>query len=176
MSDSLWPHESQHARPRCPSPTPRPEPISKGPQRIWKQSAAHPYERKGRGLHPVRGLCPTKSLEEPVPWGPATTKMERTYRMLPSVQLLFICRELLVESVCVHTQSRFNCAWIFATPWTVAHQVPLSMGFSRQEYWNGLPCLSPGVFPTQGSNLHLLCLLHCSRIFHPLSQLGSPSV
>ena len=31
-----------------------------------------------------------------------------------------------------------------ATPWTVAHQAPLSMGFSRQEYWRGLPCLPPG--------------------------------
>ena len=31
-----------------------------------------------------------------------------------------------------------------ATPWTVAHQVPLSMGFSRQEYWSGLPFPSPG--------------------------------
>ena len=30
------------------------------------------------------------------------------------------------------------------TPWTVAHQAPLSMGFSRQEYWSGLPFLSPG--------------------------------
>ena len=32
---------------------------------------------------------------------------------------------------------------LFATPWTVAHQAPLSMGFSRQEYWSGLPCPSP---------------------------------
>ena len=32
----------------------------------------------------------------------------------------------------------------FATPWTVAHQAPLSMGFSRQEYWSGLPFPSPG--------------------------------
>ena len=32
----------------------------------------------------------------------------------------------------------------FATPWTVAHQAPLSMEFSRQEYWNGLPFPSPG--------------------------------
>ena len=32
--------------------------------------------------------------------------------------------------------------WLFATPWTVAHQAPLSMGFSRQEYWSGLPFLS----------------------------------
>ena len=33
---------------------------------------------------------------------------------------------------------------LFATPWTVAHQAPLSMAFSRQEYWNGLPFPSPG--------------------------------
>ena len=33
---------------------------------------------------------------------------------------------------------------LFATPWTVAHQAPLSMGFSRQEYWSGLPFPSPG--------------------------------
>ena len=32
----------------------------------------------------------------------------------------------------------------FATQWTIAHQVPPSMGFSRQEYWSGLPILSPG--------------------------------
>ena len=34
-----------------------------------------------------------------------------------------------------------------ATPWTVAHQAPLSMGFSRQDYWGGLPCLPPGDLP-----------------------------
>ena len=33
---------------------------------------------------------------------------------------------------------------LFVTPWTVAHQAPLSMGFSRQEYWSGLPFPSPG--------------------------------
>ena len=39
---------------------------------------------------------------------------------------------------------------IFATPWTVAHQAPLSMGFSRQEYWNGLPFPSPANLPDPG--------------------------
>ena len=37
-----------------------------------------------------------------------------------------------------------------ATPWTVAHQAPLSMGFSRQEYWSRLPFLSPGDLPDPG--------------------------
>ena len=36
-----------------------------------------------------------------------------------------------------------------ATPWTVAHLAPLSMEFSRQEYWSGLPCPSPGALPDQ---------------------------
>ena len=36
------------------------------------------------------------------------------------------------------------------TPWTVAHRVPLSMGFSRQEYWSGLPFPSPGDLPDPG--------------------------
>ena len=40
--------------------------------------------------------------------------------------------------------------WLFATPWTVAYQAPPSMGFSRQEYWNGLPFLSPGDLPDPG--------------------------
>ena len=37
-----------------------------------------------------------------------------------------------------------SCVGLFATPWTVARQAPLSMGFSRQEYWSGLPCPPPG--------------------------------
>ena len=37
-----------------------------------------------------------------------------------------------------------------ATPWTVAHQAPLSMGFSRREYWSGLPFLSSGDLPDPG--------------------------
>ena len=40
---------------------------------------------------------------------------------------------------------------LFRTPWTVAHQAPLSMGFSRQEYWSGLPFPSPGELPDPGT-------------------------
>ena len=57
--------------------------------------------------------------------------------------------------------SYFSCVWLFVTLWTIAHQAFLSMGFSRQEYWSGLPCPSPGDLPDQGikpksltSNLH----------------------
>ena len=57
------------------------------------------------------------------------------------------------------------------TPWTVAFQASLSMGFSRQEYWSGLLCCPPGIFLTQGSNPGLP---HCRRILYQLSHQGSP--
>ena len=43
-----------------------------------------------------------------------------------------------------------NHARLFATPWTVAYQAPPSMGFSRQEYWSGLPLPSPADLPDLG--------------------------
>ena len=49
--------------------------------------------------------------------------------------------------------------WLFATPWTVAHQAPRSKGFSRQEYWTGLPFPPPGDPPHPGIEPESLCLL-----------------
>ena len=46
--------------------------------------------------------------------------------------------------------SHFSHVQLFATPWTVALQAPLSVGFSRQEYWGGLPCPPPGDLPNPG--------------------------
>ena len=44
----------------------------------------------------------------------------------------------------------FSCVQLFVTPWTIDCQAPLSMGFSRQEYWSRLPCSSPGDLPDPG--------------------------
>ena len=46
--------------------------------------------------------------------------------------------------------SWFSCVRPFVTPWTIAHQASLSMGFSRQEYWSGLLCPPPGDLPDSG--------------------------
>ena len=46
--------------------------------------------------------------------------------------------------------SRLGRVQLFVTPWTVAHQAPLSMGFSRQECWSGLPSPPPGDLPDPG--------------------------
>ena len=48
------------------------------------------------------------------------------------------------------TTGHFSRVQLFATLWTVACQAPLSMGFSRQEYWSGLPCPSPEDLPDPG--------------------------
>ena len=49
--------------------------------------------------------------------------------------------------MCVCMLSHFSCVRLFATLWTVARQAPLSMGFSRQEYWSGSPCPPSGDLP-----------------------------
>ena len=46
--------------------------------------------------------------------------------------------------------SHFSCVQLFVTLWTVGLQAPLSMGFSRQEYWSGWPCPPPGHLPDPG--------------------------
>ena len=51
-----------------------------------------------------------------------------------------------------------SCVWLLATPWTVAHQAPPSMGFSRQEYWSGVPLPSPAL------------ILHASKVMLKILQ------
>ena len=53
------------------------------------------------------------------------------------------------KNVCVCAES-LSRGWLFLTPWTVASQAPLSVGFPRQEYWSGLPFPTPGGLPDSG--------------------------
>ena len=75
----------------------------------------------------------------------------------------------------IHRVKSLSRVQLFATPWTVTHQAPPSMGFSRQQYWSGLPFLQ-GIFQTQGLNPGLP---HCRQtllsseppgISHPLQK------
>ena len=76
----------------------------------------------------------------------------------------------LLVFACVCALSRVQPS---ATPSTVARQAPLSMEFSRQELWSGLPFSTLGNFLTQGSNTPLLCLLDWQAECFPLYHLGS---
>ena len=67
--------------------------------------------------------------------------------------------------------SCISCVQLFESLWTVAHQALLSMGFSRQGYWSGLPCLSPGILPNPGIKPAAPALQAESL---PLSHQGSP--
>ena len=67
---------------------------------------------------------------------------------MEAAMIMMSCEKcLLCEACCFQLLSRVQ---LFASPWTVAVQAPLSMGFSRQEYWNGLLFPSPGDLPDAG--------------------------
>ena len=63
---------------------------------------------------------------------------------------------------------------LFVTPWTEAYQSPPSMGFSRQEYWSGVPLPSPGDLPKPG--IEHPGLLHCRQTLYRLSHQGKKFV
>ena len=85
------------------------------------------------------------------------TSEASTHSYLSSRRLMYRKKVLVLPVWCM-----LSHVWLFATPWTVAHLVPVSMEFSRQEYWSRLPFSSPGdppdpgILPTRGSNPHLL--------------------
>ena len=72
--------------------------------------------------------------------------------------------DFILRSVCVLTH--FSHVQLCATPWTVARQAPLSMGFSRREYWSGLPFPPPGDRPDPG-------IKPVSQILYLLNRQGS---
>ena len=77
------------------------------------------------------------------------------------------------DSVCVWCVLRhFSPVCLFAVPWTIALQAPLSMGFSRREHWSGLPCLPPRDLLTQGSGSSASPALQAASL--PLNHWGAP--
>ena len=107
---------------------------------------------------------------------PEFTQTHVHYRLLQNIEYILCARSrslpfsaLTFAFLCMHVQSLSHIQ-LFGTPWTVAHQVPLSMGFPRQEYWVGCHFLLQGIFPTPGSSPHLpQGQVHSS----PLSHMGS---
>ena len=82
-------------------------------------------------------------------WGLNFENYKRGTQLKQCLTLKYCMVFIAFALFCVHDKS-LSHVQIFATPWTVACQVPLSMRFSRQEEWNGLPCPSPQYLPDSG--------------------------
>ena len=77
------------------------------------------------------------------------TSMRTSAHQPSDLTLSFCVEELALWNLCCAV---FSCSVVqlFVTPWTATSQAPLSMGFSRQDYWNGLSCPPPGDLPNPG--------------------------
>ena len=75
-----------------------------------------------------------------------------------------------MSQTCMKVKS-LSCVRLFATPWTVADQAPLSMGFSRQGYWSGLPFPSPRDLPNPGIELRPPALSADALLSEPSGKL-----
>ena len=110
-------------------------------------------------------------------WSPDKIKLSIMHKGRSKFNAILGCihEHHFYSSPCVCTQL-LSLVRLLVTLWTAAHQAPLSMGFSRQEYWSGLACPPPGDLPDRGSNLHLLHLLHWQVGSLPLVPPGKPQI
>ena len=102
-------------------------------------------------------------------WHPACTTAQTCHRALC---VTTACQRPSMLHVCM--LSCFSHVQLFATPRTVAHQTPLSMGFSRQEHWSGLPCPPPGDLSNPGIEPMSPEAAALQADSLPLSHRGSP--
>ena len=100
--------------------------------------------------------------------------IETVFKTTPSIaiinqiffKLFFVLMLFLSLKLHACMLSCLSCVWLFATLWTAAHQAFLSIGFSRQEYWNRLLSLPPGESFQLTYQPWFLLLLHCRQILY----------
>ena len=80
--------------------------------------------------------------------------------------LLNLCVEFFSLCIVLCILSHLSHVWLFVTLWTVAHQDALSIGFSRQEYWSGLPCTPPGDLPDPGIKPESYISCTCRQVLY----------
>ena len=119
-----------------------------------KQFTCQQRRCKRHGFDPWVGKIPWRRARQPIsvffffvwriPWTEETGGIQfmGSHRVRHNWSNLAHTMKVKVKSL--------SCVRLFATPWTVAYQDPRSMGFSRQEYWSGLPFPSPGDLPDPG--------------------------
>ena len=113
-----------------------------------------PGDLPGLGIKPGSPAIQADSLPSEPPGKPRNHKMNHVHGVL----------------------SCFSPVPLLATPWTITRQAPLSMGFSRQEYWSGLPRSPPGDLPSPGTEPVSLTHLHWQAGSLPLLPPGKPKM
>ena len=98
-----------------------------------------------------------------------------------NLNMICFCPPNMLESIICQSMycvlSHFSCVWFFVTPWTLTCQAPLFMGFSKQEYWNGLLCPPPGDLPNPGMEpASLMSLALAGRFFTTIATWETLSV
>ena len=123
---------------------------------------SHPYMTTGKTIALTRGTFVDKV-------------MSLLFNMLSRLVITFLPRSKCLNFMAAIIICSQLCLTLYDL-WTVTRKAPLSTGFSRKEYWSGLPFLSPGdlLQGTQELNPYLLRFLHCRQVLYPLSHLGSP--
>ena len=129
-------------------------------------------DKAGTGMSGFHTLTPSR-IHPTFPW-PLPAKWNRTGTFLPSSKLSFLLFVLWPFVLASNFHLRFfplysfllkyvysrkyvlRCVQLFATPWTLAHQAPLSMGFSQEEFWSELPFPPPGDLSDPGIRLQSL--------------------
>ena len=99
----------------------------------------------GRGGGRLQGSLAVNGFRQPVRRAHCPTSQLKK----PSLRAAMAMEQIWDLNLCA-VLSRFSRVQLCATSWTVAHQAPLSMGFSRQKYWSGSPCPPPGDLPDPG--------------------------
>ena len=134
MSDSLWLRGLQHTRLPCPSLSPR----------------------VCSNFCPLSWWCfPTISSSACF----SSCPLSQHQGLFQWVGSSHVSRCMINIITGLSEVKSLSCVRLFATPWTVAHQASLPMGFSRQEYWSGLPFPSPGDLPDPGKRTERSCLI-----------------
>ena len=107
-------------------------------------SGRFPWQRKWQ---PTPVILPGKSHGQSSQAGYSPQGSKRVRRNWATKQQQ---KSIHRHTACCAALSHFSLTQLCAALWTVAHQAPLSMEFSRQEYWSGLPCSPPGGLPNPG--------------------------
>ena len=138
---------------------------------VVNKQPANSGDRRDTGSVPVLGRSPGGGNDNPLQYSSLENPMVReAWRTMVHSVVELDLSEVTQQHTTIYLWLKcqsFSHVQLFVTPWTIVHQAPFSMEFSRQEYSSGQPFPSPGDLPNQGSKPRLL---HCRHILYRQSH------